>query len=227
MANNPEPFDFNSLVSSIQEVHNHLTEQAGKAVNISLTVRNWLIGYYITEYELCGKDRAVYGEKLLPELAKRLIAAQISNCNRRQLYDYLRFYRVYPQIVWTVPAQLQIQIPKGVSREEPKVPTVSAQSLIPAEKLLNNLSYSKLRMLVDLDDDLKRDFYAAECIRGNWSVRELKRQIGSLYYERSGLSVDREKLAALVQSGAEQTQPRLTIRDPYVFEFLGLNPRRS
>ncbi|MCK4270754.1 MAG: hypothetical protein KAW93_09775 [Methanogenium sp.] len=92
-----------------------------------------------------------------------------------------------------------------MSREEPKVPTVSAQSLIPAEKLLKNLSYSKLRILVDLDDNLKRDFYAAECIRGNWSVRELKRQIGSLYYERSGLSVDREKLAALVQSGAEQT----------------------
>jgi len=224
LSNNPESFDFNSLVSSIQEVHNHLSEQAGKAVNISLTVRNWLIGCYIAEYELCGEDRAVYGEKLLPELAKRLTAAQISNCNRRQLYDYLRFYRVYPQIVWTVSAQLQTLIPEGVSREETKVPTVSAQSLVPAEKLLNNLSYSKLRMLVDLDDDLKRDFYAAECILGNWSVRELKRQIGSLYYERSGLSVDRGKLAALVQSGAEQAQPRLTIRDPYVFEFLGLKP---
>ncbi len=224
MSNNLESFDFNSLVSSIQEVHNHLAEQAGKAVNISLTVRNWLIGCYIAEYELCGEDRAVYGEKLLPELAKRLTAAQISNCNRRQLYDYLRFYRVYPQIVWTVSAQLQALIPEGVSREETKVPTVSAQSIVPAEKLLNNLSYSKLRMLVDLDDDLKRDFYAAECILGNWSVRELKRQIGSLYYERSGLSVDRGKLAALVQSGAEQAQPRLTIRDPYVFEFLGLKP---
>jgi len=224
LSNNLESFDFNSLVSSIQEVHNHLAEQAGKAVNISLTVRNWLIGCYIAEYELCGEDRAVYGEKLLPELAKRLTAAQISNCNRRQLYDYLRFYRVYPQIVWTVSAQLQALIPEGVSREETKVPTVSAQSIVPAEKLLNNLSYSKLRMLVDLDDDLKRDFYAAECILGNWSVRELKRQIGSLYYERSGLSVDRGKLAALVQSGAEQAQPRLTIRDPYVFEFLGLKP---
>lgn len=137
MSNNLESFDFNSLVSSIQEVHNHLAEQAGKAVNISLTVRNWLIGYYIAEYELCGEDRAVYGEKLLPELAKRLTAAQISNCNRRQLYDYLRFYRVYPQIVWTV----------------------SAQSHVPAEKLLNNLSYSKLRMLVmaGVDDSLRSD----------------------------------------------------------------------
>jgi predicted nuclease of restriction endonuclease-like (RecB) superfamily len=48
-----------------------------------------------------------------------------------------------------------------------------------------------------------------ECIRGNWSVRELKRQIGSLYYERSGLSLDKKKLAELAQKKAE-TQTTLT-----------------
>jgi len=57
-----------------------------------------------------------------------------------------------------------------------------------------------------------------------WSVRELKRRIASLYYERSGLSGNKEKLAELVHTSAEQYEPKLTIRDPYVFEFLGLKP---
>ncbi len=80
------------------------------------------------------------------------------------------------------------------------------------------------KLITDLDDDTKRAFYEIECIRGNWSVRELKRQINSLYYERSGLSKDKTKLSALAQSGAETTSPRLAIRDPYIFEFLELQP---
>jgi len=49
---------FNSLVSQIQTVHTELAAHAGRAVNISLTIRNWLIGYYIAEYEQNGADRA-------------------------------------------------------------------------------------------------------------------------------------------------------------------------
>jgi predicted nuclease of restriction endonuclease-like (RecB) superfamily len=93
------------------------------------------------------------------------------------------------------------------------------------EKLLTSLSYSHLELLPVLADDQKRAFYEIECIRGNWSVRELKRQINSLYYERSGLSKDKAKLAALAQKGAETTEPKLAIRDPYIFEFLGLRPK--
>lgn len=72
---------------------------------------------------------------------------------------------------------------------------------------------------------MKRAFYEIECIRGNWSVRELKRQIGSLYFERSGLSNYKEKLSELVRIDAEQAEPKLAIRDPYIFEFLGIKSR--
>src|SRR5262249_12532385 len=103
--------------------------------------------------------------------------------------------------------------------------TASPQSGVPAEVLLNRLSYSHLELIVDLDDEAKQDFYAAECIRGNWSVRELRRQIGSLYFERSGLSRDKTRLAELAQAGPEPAGPRLAVRDPYIFEFLGLKPK--
>jgi len=99
------------------------------------------------------------------------------------------------------------------------------QLSISAERLIHNLSYSHFALLLEFDDPLKRAFYEVECIKGNWSVRELKRQIGSLYYERSGLSRDKEKLAKLTQSLAEADSAELVIRDPYVFEFLGLKPK--
>jgi predicted nuclease of restriction endonuclease-like (RecB) superfamily len=212
-----------SLLGSIRRIHDELSVQASRAVNVSLTLRNWLIGLYIEEYELRGSDRASYGDSLLTELAKRLTGLEVSNCNRRQLYRYLRFYRLYPEIVGTLPAQSKKLLPAGRQAVE-KVGTVPPQLEIPPDKLIHRLSYSHLELIVDLDDNLKRSFYEIECIRGNWSVRELRRQINSLYYERSGLSNDKAKLAALAQEGAETSAPRLAIRDPYIFEFLGLKP---
>ena len=90
------------------------------------------------------------------------------------------------------------------------------------DKLIHRLSYSHLELFVDLDDDLKRMFYEIECIRSNWSVRELKRQLAGLYYERPGLSKDKKKPGFSAQEGTETINPSLSIRDPYVFEFLGL-----
>jgi predicted nuclease of restriction endonuclease-like (RecB) superfamily len=216
--------DFDSLVRAITEVHEHLAAQAGRAVNVSLTMRNWFIGVHIAEYELHGADRAKYGENLLAELAKRLTRLNVSNCNRRQLYRYLRFYRLYPRIVGTLPPQLAALLPGGIGTSR-KVGTPPPRFQNPPERLIHGLSYSHIELIVDLDDEMKRSFYEIECIRGNWSVRELKRQIGSLYYERSGLSMDKAKLAEMIRVGAETAEPRLAVRDPYVFEFLGIKPR--
>lgn len=223
MAGKPTSFDFSALVAAIRQVDENLAAQAGRAVNISLTLRNWMIGLYIAEFELRGADRATYGDNLHSELSKELRRHRISNAGRRQLYNYLAFYRAYPQIVRTVPAQTRHLLAWTIDGEN--VRTASAHLIIAPEKLLNSLSYSHFELLVGLDDDLQRAFYEIECIRGNWSVRELKRQIGSLYYERSGLSKDKTKLAELAQAGAEQAEPKLAIRDPYIFEFLGVKPR--
>lgn len=216
--------DFENLVEGIKKVHEHLTAQAGRAVNISLTLRNWLIGQYVAEFELRGADRARYGESLLTELAKRLTRLKISNCNRRQLYRYLRFYRLYPEIVQTLTAQLTKLLPFGL-KQAGKVGTPSPQFRIRPDRLINRLSYSHLELIVDIDDPLQRAFYEIECMRGNWSVRELKRQVGSLYYERSGLSKNKDMLSETARANAERAKPGLPVRDPYVFEFLGLKPK--
>ena len=223
--------DFSSLVDAIRLVHDHSAEIAKRAVNTSLTLRNWVIGAYIAEYELSGADRANYGDGLLRDLAARLADLRISNCNRRQLYRYLRFFRLYPGIVRTVSPQFPFLAGESqlasLANSMEKVGTPSPLLGAPADKLIHSLSYSHLEMIVDLEDPLKRAFYEIECIRGNWSVRALKRQISSLYFERSGMSLDKDKLAAMAHETAEQDAPQLSIRDPYIFEFLGLKPREA
>ena len=79
-----QAMNFDRLVQSISDVHRQLQGQAVKAVNMGLTLRNWLIGAYISEYELRGEDRAAYGEALFPKLAKRLTDAGVANCNTRR-----------------------------------------------------------------------------------------------------------------------------------------------
>ena len=72
MADKLASFDFSALVAAIRQTHEYMAAQAGRAVNISLTLRNWMIGCYIREYEQNGADRATYGENLLSSLSQRL-----------------------------------------------------------------------------------------------------------------------------------------------------------
>ncbi|HLP45832.1 MAG TPA: PDDEXK nuclease domain-containing protein [Candidatus Kapabacteria bacterium] len=229
-----EKLTFVNLVSSIRKAHDLFSAQANKAVNANLTMRNWAIGYYIERYERSGVDRAKYGEKLMDDLSDSLKNQGLPRCDRRELYRYRKFYLTYPYIGEALSPQLAIdeRSSQTVSSLFPNfeksnkiVETMSPQLRNDGQNLLSSLSFSHFTEILELDDPLKRVFYEVECIRGGWSVRELRRQIATLYYERSGLSTDKNKLAALVQSKAEKAESRLTIRDPYVFEFLGFNAK--
>lgn len=79
--------------------------------------------------------------------------------------------------------------------------------------------------MIKIEDPLKKAFYEIECVKGTWSVRELQRQIESLYFERSGLSKDKKKLSEMVNQQAVQLLPRDVINNPFTIEFLGLNDR--
>jgi len=97
---------FEQLISSIRQVHDQLAAQAGRAVNISLTLRNWAIGHYIHEYEQNGSDRAQYGERLLDRLAEQLQKSGLKRVESRELRRYRQFYQLYPQIRESVTPEL-------------------------------------------------------------------------------------------------------------------------
>jgi hypothetical protein len=90
--------DFVSLVTVIVHLHQQTQDYATKAVNMALTLRNWLIGYRIVEFEQQGNDRAAYGQRLLPALAERLAAAGLKRVDVRELRRFRLLYKVYPQI---------------------------------------------------------------------------------------------------------------------------------
>jgi predicted nuclease of restriction endonuclease-like (RecB) superfamily len=242
--------NFGALVESIASLHRHLLAGVARAVNTGLTARNWFIGASIVEFEQCGEDRAAYGERLVERLSDRLQQQAIPTCDVRRLYLYRDFYRVYPGIRDALSpvfagalgsgrgsAGELPQILRSLSAESADVPdvvhsqqaailrTASAQWGAPPHVLVGRLSYSHFELLTALDEPLKRAFYEIECIKGNWSVRELRRQIASLYFERSGLSLDKAKLSELANASAVIAEPQQVIRDPYVFEFLGLRPQ--
>ena len=225
------PGDFDALVTSIVHIHQQTQAFSAKAVNVALTLRNWLIGYRIEVYERQGVDRAAYGDKLMDTLAKRLVEQGWARCDRRELYRFRQLYLAYPQIVESLtpkslllpdlgPLLALVSAPPGSIRE-----SVTPQSPTAHPELIFRLSFTHLAELIQLPDDTQRRFYEVECMRGNWSVRELRRQIDSLYYQRSGLSKDKTQLSALAHAAADTLQPAHVIRDPYVFEFLGLRSR--
>ena len=226
--------DFESLVASIVRIHQQAQKVAAKAVNVSLTLRNWFIGHRIVEFEQHGDNRAAYGESLIDRLAQSLATQGLPRVTPRELRRYRQLYQVYPRIWESVTPKsltqagfnallplsdfLPISIRESVTSGSEIVEAATPQ-------LIYRLSFTHLSELIQLSDDTQRHFYEIECIRGNWSVRELRRQIASLYYERSGLSKDKSKLSAMAHATAETLQPAQIIRDPYIFEFLGLRSR--
>lgn len=86
--------NFNILVKSIEQTHGYLQAKTAGAVNLGLTIRNWLIGLYIVEFELHGNDRAKYGDLLMNGLAKKL--QHIKGIDRRSLFRYRQCYNTYP-----------------------------------------------------------------------------------------------------------------------------------
>ncbi len=106
---------FKKLVDVIVQTQNQLQARAIQNVNQLLTIRNWLIGFYIVEYEQSGKDRAKYGDKIIPSLAEGLKAKKLKGLDQQALRVCRHFYTTYPQIRGTLSRELQLldlQIPK-------------------------------------------------------------------------------------------------------------------
>ena len=88
--------DFKELIIGLAKINEQLREQSIRAVNTSLTLRNWFFGFYIVEFEQNGKDRAEYGKALLANIAAEMKALAIPNTDERELRRYRRFYITYP-----------------------------------------------------------------------------------------------------------------------------------
>ena len=207
---------FGDLTSIIQTTHDASLSSAVKAINRMQTMRNWLIGYYIVEYEQNGKDRAEYGAKLLKKLEERVNRKGMTTT----LFKWARkFYRLYPQMSDNLPLNIFRTVSDDFGKQ--KSATVMHQFVTPGKTIISHLSFTHLREIMTLNDPLARYFYEQECIKCTWSVRELRRQISTNLYVRAGISANPDKLLSL-PSVQGHDSAELQIRQPFTFEFLGL-----
>ncbi len=228
-------FSFEHLTQLVEQVHNSAYSSSVKAINRFATIRNYIIGFYIVEYEQNGSDRAKYGDRLLKRLAERINKRGI---NETLLKVSRAFYNNYPQIQSYLAGKSatalhqfeneksattlhQSSISTIASNKSQKSLTLSDELVTPAEEIISRLSFAHIRQLLTVDDLLARFFYETECIKCCWSVRELRRQIATNLYFRAGVS---KKPELLLQRTEINTTPALTIKDPFSFEFLDLRP---
>lgn len=215
--------NFDQLISNLQDLDASLRQHVAQSANIGLTLRNWLVGAYLVEFEQNGEERARYGEGLVPELAKQL---KIKGLSPTILRHCRTFYLSYPAIHQSLTGEFsKLLSNKCLEIHQPATGELDSLDQAQASQLITQLSFTHFVELLKLDDPLQRRFYETECVNGGWSVRELKRQIGSLLFERLGLSTDKKKLLRLTASETTALAPADLIKDPYVFEFLGLRPK--
>ncbi len=228
-SNSFDSFNFETLTQCITSIHSALQSSSLNAINRFATIRNWLIGRYIVEYEQCGNDRARYGAKLLSTLSVRL---NITGINPTLLKNARRFYQTYPQIsevANSICPMLSDKFPELSNiftftlNTIPICPTSSDKFSTPAASLISNLSFSHIVELLTVEDPLIRFFYEFECMRNVWSVKELRRQISTNLHIRVGLSKSPELAMKKLSEITEQQNTILQIKDPLALEFLGLN----
>ena len=208
-------FNFDTLVSLCRQTTEHLQRQLGRMAEVHLAVRNWLLGWYIVEYEQQGADRALYGSRLI----ERLSAELGRGFSMRNLRQFRSFYLGRKEIVQTVSA-VSLASGEMVSGETGIRQTVSAE----LARVLK-LGWSHYVELSTIDDAAERSFYEIEAVSNQWSVRELRRQIDSSLYERLALSRDKGEIRRLASEGQVVEKAADLIKNPLVLEFLGLAER--
>lgn len=219
--------EYRPLLDDVAALITEARHRAARAVNHAMVELYWWVGRVIVEREQGGAERAGYGEVLRRRLAADLTVRFGRGFSRRNLDQMCQLYlgwATFPTLSGDTQGIEIGQTPSAQSAAEPKRQTLSAQSS-PSFPL----PWSHYVLLLSVDNLEARRFYEAEALRGGWTVRQLKRQVSSQFYERTALSKNK---AAMLRSGQQAraedaVTPEEEIRDPLVLEFLDLKDEYS
>ncbi len=229
---------FDRLVEELATLQGRARAAAARSVDEILTLRSWLIGVWIIAFEQDGSDRAAYGERLLNALAAEFKRRGVTGLGASNLKNCRQLALTWPRLgIRQTPSGETLPALPDLIRQTPSgelVPSLPTRSEpLPWQddawhaKLRQRLSFSHLLELSRVQEPLARAFYEVHALAQRWSVRELKRQRESMLFERVGLSRDKDAVLALAEQGRLIDTPEAIIRDPYVFEFLGLPEREA
>ena len=217
------PDNYNNIRAEIVELLKAARSIASRNVNSIMTATYWEIGRRIVEQELRGEARANYGEQLLEFLAKDLTKQFGRGFGNINLWRMRAFYRAWSEG----------QILSTLSKESGKL--ITFNNISPLSSNISTLSasfplpWSAYVRLLGVKRPEARVFYETEALRSGWSVRQLDRQIGSQFYERTALSQNKGAMLEKAENSepGDSVTPEEAIKDPFVLEFLDLKDEYS
>ncbi len=220
---------YERFVSDIERLLVAARRQAARSINVILTATYWEIGRRIVEFEQQGARRAEYGEELLQRLSMDLTA----KCGRGFGLSHVKLMRQF-YLTYREPRNRQSVIGR-FQKSQSVIGESSPQALARDSNNLTALaqafplSWTHYARLLRVANNHARKFYETEALSGGWSVRQLDRQIESMFYERTALSRNK---AAILEKGARRkpedaVSPEEELKDPFVLEFLGLKDEYS
>ena len=172
---------------------------AYSAVDLTLVHRNWLLGKRIADEELNGESRAEYGAEVIKKLSKFLNAQYGRGYTKTNLYNFYSFYKMYPEIFHSESGKSNVK-----------------------------LSWTHYRVLIQVKDDIAREWYENEALRETWSVKALQRNISSQYYYRILKTQDKSAVETEMKELTSEYQTKLEfIKNPVIAEFLGMKEDTS
>lgn len=189
---------YHQLIDSIEHLLAESKRQVASTINTILLNTYWQIGKYIVEYEQVGNEKAEYGSRLLRQISDDLTLRFGKGFSKSNIYQMRKFYLTFPKFQ-TASGKSEIRVPA-----------------------YHKLSWSHYFEILKADSDLEIRFYVNQCAKDNWSVRELKRQMKSMLFQRLALSKNKAGVLKLAEKGQQFQSPEDIIKDPYVLEFLNL-----
>ena len=172
---------------------------AYSAVDLTLVHRNWLLGKRIADEELNGESRAEYGAEVIKKLSKDLNAQYGRGYTKTNLYNFYSFYKMYPEIFHSESGKSNVK-----------------------------LSWTHYRVLLQVKDEIAREWYENEALKETWSVKTLQRNISSQYYYRILKTQDKSAVETEMKELTSEYQSKLEfIKNPVIAEFLGMKEDTS
>jgi hypothetical protein len=194
------------------------------SVNSVLVIRNWLIGMRISREKMSGTRSERYGEGIISGLADELTQKYGKGFDKRSLYRYVQFYQSYPEIVGIITPQSSNIENFGI------VGSASPQSgehamIVNGRRIL---TWSHYERLLQVSDTTARAWYEKEAIEQSWSVKTLRRNISTQYYDRMLLSTDKDSVKLEMQEKTNPYQNKYEfLRNPIIADFLGMEENRE
>ncbi len=210
-----------NLFNRISELIEQSRRFAVNAVNVAEVRTRFEVGRYIFEDEQRG-ERATYGQQVLKNLSARLMEHYGNDWSYDTLVRCRKFYQAYEhaEIVATPLPQLE----ETTQSSESKKLTNWGNDVATIQMPRFTLTWSHYLILMRIENKEARSFYEIEATQQQWSVKQLKRQVGSSLYERLALSRDKDDVMRLAREGQTVEKPSDIIKNPITLEFLGLKP---